>query len=1126
MKPKFSLLAMLMLAVTLALVGVLRDVSTSKAIPPLPAQPFLADADGGLADTTLGLTGVKNLTYTYIPRGSRTTLPWIFSGPGWGLEIDKETEDETDVGTVTSIVDALCDSGTLSEGIDILSQANGEDCADNVPYRWVATTTAVEGTGAEFLKTIVPPFSWLTRHSAWTSEAGGGTGGVKDYLNNICLSGETPNATTSTLNTVYTNVPFSPNGSAFTATTKLGGDPVVPPADVCLDSPQTSVSEVTIYQAPKPVGDHDGPCTASNCADGSIYGPAAANTVTIATATGNATVPVSVTKVNNSGVHAGTFQLHWEAEVTDDTVVTATWPLGGTSEDDAAVSLGVESSTAVSKNLTLTCKEAGWSLVVIKNVLWPASGTKDIYPDDNANVFVEKVICVAGSEPAIQVDKEVIWIKPQTPAQKELSLGKGDTATVMIDELKASHNPDDVDGQEWLVAEVASDDLSVGWGDGVEVSQENVDPVAVDTTTCTSGDACITYPVTEPLGQSDVVAQLEVTCASDATTGLYSVVVKGIDAPVKLTADDTPVGEEKPSDNAQRSVIMVWCGSGAGTPDSIGDADGLYARWTLFQSMGSSGLNIPGDMQKSYAGTPSFPSDSGYVERYIDLECYWLDADGCPTCDTDPVGDPGHGFIDEVESWSDQDLVDRGTINAFDADRDCAMAAAKAQPGHPVDSLDTLLTGTGPTCDGDANWVVYSQEPNFISHNKAADRDCDGLVDGIERAYGSNALAPDTDGDGATDFVEMFQFSNPLNPDTDGDGLKDAPENNYIAAAVYDPGASVQPACLNNWDDDGDKFINDGCPALNAAETACGDNLDNDSDGRINDGCPIVATTAEGSATVGEKGEAANADDNCPGAYNPDQANNDGGRRDNGPIISDIYASNPNQDKAGDACDADDDNDGLPDAYETTTAHSNPFVMDSDSDGVIDGYEVIYGYSATSAASKAPWNGAESQTLARGCHVNLPLAGTYGSSTGWDAEWDGTPNDVEMNLDGDNQNCPADPDSDNGRATGDKLAAPDQFSDQIEAFAFGLEVANKDTDGDGCEDWIEIVDVNGSRQSNIVDVLIFAQRGVGGGPGTTESDKLLDLNKLGGVNITDVLLAAKNSTLVKPQTPATCLTEN
>jgi len=48
--------------------------------------------------------------------------------------------------------------------------------------------------------------------------------------------------------------------------------------------------------------------------------------------------------------------------------------------------------------------------------------------------------------------------------------------------------------------------------------------------------------------------------------------------------------------------------------------------------------------------------------------------------------------------------------------------------------------------------------------------------------------------------------------------------------------------CANNIDDDGDGFVNDGCPASGLPEllTQCLNNTDDDGDGLVNDGCPAV----------------------------------------------------------------------------------------------------------------------------------------------------------------------------------------------------------------------------------------------------------------------------------------------
>ena len=310
----------------------------------------------------------------------------------------------------------------------------------------------------------------------------------------------------------------------------------------------------------------------------------------------------------------------------------------------------------------------------------------------------------------------------------------------------------------------------------------------------------------------------------------------------------------------------------------------------------------------------------------------------------------------------------------------------------------------------------------------------------------------------------MFQFTNPLNPDTDGDGLLDKPEDDYINAA----------------------------------------------------------------AGAAESGESANADDNCPIVYNVTQANNDGARRDNGSVITGNWASNPNGDKLGDACDEDDDNDRALDIAETDVGpyFTNPMLADTDSDGCVDGWESITGKDPTLASSKCPTSlTATQQTYARGCHLNLPGTAVGPSfAPGYaGTQW------VEMDVDGDGVACQSgttvtDLDSDNGAGSG-LTVPPAEIPDTVEAMGYNMMVSNKDTDGDGCEDWVEIVDVNGDRTANILDVQWVAKRAFNAAPFVvgvpTTSDKVLDIDRNAVNNILDVTLAAKNSALLKANPPCT-----
>jgi parallel beta-helix repeat protein len=237
--------------------------------------------------------------------------------------------------------------------------------------------------------------------------------------------------------------------------------------------------------------------------------------------------------------------------------------------------------------------------------------------------------------------------------------------------------------------------------------------------------------------------------------------------------------------------------------------------------------------------------------------------------------------------------------------------------------------------------------------------------------------------------------------------------------------------------------------------------------------------------------------DNCPTVYNPDQLNSDGGRRPNGPIPGE-WASNPSQDKMGDACDPDDDNDGLPDTSEAlcrpgpefscppatcscdlavgtrptaTTCkldRCDPLNADTDGDRVVDGYEVANGYDPLNPLSKPTWVG------------------------GSDSDGDGLLDWFER---GGYNTCAFDGDTRPGWTTCS---------------------VSQDSDGDGCADTLEVLDLNGDRGVNVGDQLALALRTSAIGPGDPVSDAIFDVTKDGGINVGDQLLMALNTCDTKP----------
>jgi hypothetical protein len=100
----------------------------------------------------------------------------------------------------------------------------------------------------------------------------------------------------------------------------------------------------------------------------------------------------------------------------------------------------------------------------------------------------------------------------------------------------------------------------------------------------------------------------------------------------------------------------------------------------------------------------------------------------------------------------------------------------------------------------------------------------------------------------------------------------------------------------------------------------------------------------------------ADASDNCPSVANAGQENSDGNFIDQTPPSTQDDRTWPNSDAAGDACDADDDNDGLADTAEAAGCNGsgalNALARDTDGDRFLDGAECTFGTNPASAGSK------------------------------------------------------------------------------------------------------------------------------------------------------------------------------
>jgi hypothetical protein len=142
---------------------------------------------------------------------------------------------------------------------------------------------------------------------------------------------------------------------------------------------------------------------------------------------------------------------------------------------------------------------------------------------------------------------------------------------------------------------------------------------------------------------------------------------------------------------------------------------------------------------------------------------------------------------------------------------------------------------------------------------------------------------------------------------------------------------------------------------------------------------------------------------------NPGQENSDGNFVDTSPpyALATDDRTWPMSDMFGDACDTDDDNDGIADGAETggppcasATAATLPLVRDTDGDRALDGPECTLGTDPASALSFPPLAACGAAGDADGDKISNRIeACYYGSSTG------STDSDTDVALDGANDGC-------------------------------------------------------------------------------------------------------------------------
>lgn len=274
----------------------------------------------------------------------------------------------------------------------------------------------------------------------------------------------------------------------------------------------------------------------------------------------------------------------------------------------------------------------------------------------------------------------------------------------------------------------------------------------------------------------------------------------------------------------------------------------------------------------------------------------------------------------------------------------CTILDADGDGVANLAEMDLSLDPFSGDYDGDCVSDVNDVFPKDA--DESADLDGDGIGD-----HGDN----DTDGDGLLNDEEGTRGTSSINPDSDGDGVVDGSDNCALAGTSSTQEDVDSDGVGDICDDDAD---NDGL--ANGVEETHGTNplkTDTDEDG-LNDKVEVDKNTNPQSPDSDGDGSS-DAQDFFPldaSEQQDDDIDGLGNNQDLCPSMADASNLNTDGDALGNVCDADDDNDGVPDELENGVAGMNSLARDSDGDGLVDQWGSIHpaNLSAGDAADLCP----------------------------------------------------------------------------------------------------------------------------------------------------------------------------
>jgi len=337
--------------------------------------------------------------------------------------------------------------------------------------------------------------------------------------------------------------------------------------------------------------------------------------------------------------------------------------------------------------------------------------------------------------------------------------------------------------------------------------------------------------------------------------------------------------------------------------------------------LGTSGLEVGGppssggSLFHAYTGSAPAPLPfNGVLMRYT----VHLEANGMTRLHLT------NGLVDTA--WVDSGL----NFHTADQTPDAFLVVGSPCPDTSNDRDSDGVTDYNDNCPNIANPTQSNVVHPATSQGDACDDpDLDGVSDASDNC-------PNTANASQANVVHPGTTAGDACDDPDLDGVFDTTDNcpstaNASQANAVHPGTTAGDAC-DDPDLDGVFDVADNCPdAANASQanvvhpgTTAGDACDDpDADGVVDatDNCPSTANA--GQANVVHPGTAAgdacddpdidgvfDVSDNCPDTGNTFQADNDG---DGQPGVQ----PGPNDTFGGNACDPDDDNDGIDDAIDS-----------------------------------------------------------------------------------------------------------------------------------------------------------------------------------------------------------------